>query len=300
MIFVQHRYKGLWGFIHSCCENSQRCYYGLLIRHNDPSVLQNGSFLKIGRFDSKGELLYQDTLESSLIQIADKAIDLIYLKYLKTKITYEHDRRVETYPYARDAIREAIYNALVHNVYMFGVPIQIRIENESIIISNQCVLPEGWTAQTLLEAHESKPYNPDIANVFYRAGYIENWGRGIEKICNSCKGLGADMLRYEIIGNGVRLHFSALKSVLLESDSLTGLDGSNDVGVNVGVNEKNLLELIVKDSNVSAQKASRILGVSKRQTERLFASLKGKGLIERAGSDKAGRWFVAGKGGGRE
>ncbi len=241
MIFVQHRYKGLWGFIHSCCENSQRCYYGLLIRHNDPSVLQNGSFLKIGRFDSKGELLYQDTLESSLIQIADKAIDLIYLKYLKTKITYEHDRRVETYPYARDAIREAIYNALVHNVYMFGVPIQIRIENELIIISNQCVLPEGWTAQTLLEAHESKPYNPDIANVFYRAGYIENWGCGIEKICNSCKGLGADMLRYEIIGNGVRLHFSALKSVLLESDSLTDLDGSNDVGVNVGVNEKNCL-----------------------------------------------------------
>ena len=29
--------------------------------------------------------------------------------YLKAKITYEHDRRVETYPFARNAIREAIY-----------------------------------------------------------------------------------------------------------------------------------------------------------------------------------------------
>ena len=34
-----------------------------------------------------------------------------YLKYLKGKITYEHDRRVETYPFAREAIREAVYAA---------------------------------------------------------------------------------------------------------------------------------------------------------------------------------------------
>ena len=39
----------------------------------------------------------------------------IYLKYLKAKITYEHDRRIETYPFARDAIREAVYNAIMPN-----------------------------------------------------------------------------------------------------------------------------------------------------------------------------------------
>ena len=63
---------------------------------------------------------------------------------------------------------------MIHNCYMFGAPIQIRIEDEQIIISNQCILPEGWTVQTFMEMHESKPYNPDIANVFYRAGYIEH------------------------------------------------------------------------------------------------------------------------------
>ena len=41
-----------------------------------------------------------------------------------------------------------------------------------------------WTVDTLLEPHDSKPYNPDIANVFYRAGFIENWGQGIQKICD--------------------------------------------------------------------------------------------------------------------
>ena len=39
---------------------------------------------------------------------------------------------------------------------------------------------QGTTAS--MEPHDSIPYNPDIANVFYRMGYIESWGRGIQKI----------------------------------------------------------------------------------------------------------------------
>ena len=36
--------------------------------------------------------------------------------------------------------------------------------------------------ETLLKDHDSEPRNRNIANVFYRAGFIENWGRGIDKI----------------------------------------------------------------------------------------------------------------------
>ena len=34
-------------------------------------------------------------LKDKVVLITDKVVDLIYLKYLKAKITYEHDRRVE-------------------------------------------------------------------------------------------------------------------------------------------------------------------------------------------------------------
>ena len=189
----------------------------VLLFYNDPGRIQNGSYVKIGKFGEGADLQYQDTLEGSLITTADRIIDLIYFKYLKAKITYEHDRRIETYPFARDAIREAVYNAIAHNCYMFGTPIQIRIEDEAVIISNRCVLPDGWTVETLMEPHDSIPYNPDIANVFYRAGYIETWGRGIQKICDSCKALGADIPRYELRGNGIRVHFAALQSALIEN-----------------------------------------------------------------------------------
>jgi len=188
----------------------------VLLFYNDPQIVQTGSYVKIGKFGDGADLQYQDVLEGSLITTADKVIDLIYLKYLKAKITYEHDRRVETYPFAREAVREAVYNAIAHNCYMFGTPIQIRIEDDAMIISNSSILPDGWTAETLMEPHDSIPYNPDIANVFYRMGYIETWGRGIQKICDECRALGTDLPRYDVLGNGIRLHFKALKSALID------------------------------------------------------------------------------------
>lgn len=104
----------------------------VLLFYGDPQIVQNGSYVKIGKFGDGADLQYQDVMDGSLITTADRIIDLIYLKYLKARITYEHDRRVETYPFAREAVREAVYNAIAHNCYMFGTPIQIRIEDQEI------------------------------------------------------------------------------------------------------------------------------------------------------------------------
>ena len=58
-----------------------------------------------------------------MILIADRVVDLIYLKYLKAKIPYENDVRVETYPFAIEVVREAVYNALIYCEWEDGVPI---------------------------------------------------------------------------------------------------------------------------------------------------------------------------------
>jgi ATP-dependent DNA helicase RecG len=274
----------------------------ILLFYNDPSILQNGSYVKIGKFGLGADLQYQDTIEQSLIQIADKVIDLIYLKYLKAKITYVHDKRVETYPFARDAIREAVYNALVHNVYMIGVPIQIRIEDEAIIISNECVLPEGWTAETFLKTHESNPYNPDIANVFYRAGYIENWGRGIEKICDACKELGSELPVYEVRGNTIRVHFKALKEALVDSgaakDQNEGLNENpkrqNDVldGVLDDVLADRIIKALKEAPQITQKELVLMLDVPYRTLQRKMDELKVEGRIIRKGGKRFGYWEV--------
>lgn len=111
----------------------------VLLFYRNPQRLFTGCYVKIGRFGIGSDLQYQDVVEGSLILIADRVVDLIYLKYLKAKITYENDVRVETYPFAREAVREAVYNALIHCKWEDGIPIQIRIEDKNMYISNACV-----------------------------------------------------------------------------------------------------------------------------------------------------------------
>lgn len=70
--------------------------------------------------------------------------------------------------------------------------------NDRLVIANDCVFPEDWTVNDLLKEHKSRPYNPNIAAVFYRAGLIESWGRGINSIGESCKASGNKKPEYDV------------------------------------------------------------------------------------------------------
>ena len=63
-----------------------------------------------------------------------------------------------------------------HRDYAVGAPVQIRVYENRLKIWNPAVLPEGWTLAKLLGEHASSPFNPAIANAFFRAGEIEAWG----------------------------------------------------------------------------------------------------------------------------
>lgn len=260
----------------------------VLLFHNDPEAIQTGSFVMIGKFGDDTGIQYQDSIKGSLINAADKVIDLIYLKYLKAKITYEHDVRIETYPFSREAVREAVYNAIAHNCYMFGTPIQIRIEEKAMIISNCCILPDGWTVDTLMEPHNSRPYNPDIANVFYHAGYIEHWGQGIEKICRSCKQIGADIPTYELIGSSIRVRFEALKSALLNEPKAPKHQSTKAPGAL----ENQILEKLKSEPSISQNDLAANLGVSRRVIQRAMEKLTTSDKIQRVGGKRFGHWEI--------
>ena len=263
----------------------------VLLFYGDPSIVQVGSYVKVGKF-ANGTVEYHDDLEGSLISTADKIVDLIYLKYLKARITYEHDRRVETYPFARNAIREAIYNAIAHNCYMYGTPIQIRIEEEQIIISNRCILPDGWTAETLMQPHDSIPYNPDIANVFYRAGYIETWGQGIQKICDECTALGAELPKYEIIGTGLRVYFPALKSALIDQPKAPKHQNTEKHGALDDAMVLRIIEILKEQPDISQEALGESIGVTRRVVQKYINALKEAGRIERVGGKRYGHWEI--------
>ncbi len=159
----------------------------LLLFHPKPEKYVTGAYIKIGYFENEADLIFQDEAHGNLFEQIEQTMDLLFSKYIKALISYEGISRVETYEYPREAIREALLNAVAHKDYSGGAPIQIKVYKDRILIWNDGQLPENWTVSNLLNKHSSKPYNPDIANTLFRSGYIESWGRGIEKMMNYCQ-----------------------------------------------------------------------------------------------------------------
>jgi ATP-dependent DNA helicase RecG len=262
---------------------------GALCFYRTPEKIIGGCYVKVGKFEGS-ELIYQDEVHGSLLIMADRIIDLIYLKYLKAAISYHKETRVETYPFARDAIREAVYNAIIHCNWADNVPVQIRIEDDAMYISNCSMLPFGWTAETLLGSHSSKPYNPDIARVFYRAGYIESWGRGIQKICDACKNLGTENPEYIVHGEDIMVKFTALESAKVTEKVTNRV--TDEVTNRVTDKENELLCILKKNPKATYTEIAELLKTSRKTISKHIKSLKDKGVIVRVGSNKMGYWEV--------
>ncbi len=162
----------------------------LLLFHPDPEVFFTGAYVKIGFFRDDVDLLYHDEIHGDLFTQVARTIDLLLTKYLRAGIRYEGIRRVESFPVPRSALREAVLNAVVHKDYASGATIQISVYDDKLMIWNPGQLPPDWKAEDLLEKHESKPFNPDVAHTFFRVGLVEAWGRGIDLILADCRQAG--------------------------------------------------------------------------------------------------------------
>jgi len=172
-------------------ENGNLKRAAVLLFHPKPEKFVTGSFIKIGYFENDADLIFQDKVRGNLFEQVEKTIDLLFTKYIKAIISYDGIYRVETYEYPKEAVREALHNAIAHKDYASAPPIQISVYKDKIMIWNFGQLPENWTMEKLTTSkHPSMPYNPDIANAFFRIGYIEAWGRGFSKMTNQCISVG--------------------------------------------------------------------------------------------------------------
>ena len=162
----------------------------LLLFHPDPEKFVTGAYIKIGFFRSESDLQFQDDIHGNLFEQIEKTMELLLTKYTRALVSYKGLSRIETYEYPEEALREALLNAVAHKEYAGCTPVQIRVYGDRIRIWNEGQLPENWTVKNLLKEHSSRPYNPDIANAFFRCGYVESWGRGIEKITEQCAKAG--------------------------------------------------------------------------------------------------------------
>lgn len=260
----------------------------MLLFCEDPDKYQLGSYIKIGYFESDSELLYQDEVHGSILEQVDKAIELIYFKYMRAKITYEEIYRRERYFVPEAALREALLNAICHKQYESRIPIQVSVYDDRLYVANVGRLPENWTLENLMSKHASLPYNPDIAHIFYLAGFIESWGRGIEKICDSLKADNLPMPEYTVHPGDIMIKFTGPK------DRIVRVNNKVNDRVNVHVNDREsaLLNYLAQDPGYTVTQLAEMMNVSRKTIAGYLRALKEKGAIERIGTTRTGYWKI--------
>lgn len=230
---------------------------------------------------------------------------------------YERLTRVEKLPYAREAIREGILNALMHNNYMSAQPIAIRVSPRELWISNMCIFPAGWTEETLFSVHESRQLNPNVAVGFFRAGMVERFGSGIRKILDYSKGNGNPKPHYTIYPEMVTLKMQSrpgnIELALGYDDAASVESGTNvtenvtenvtnivtnsvtnqeSLSTNLSKRQQEILLQISKNPSISTEEIAINLGITKRTVLRIITYLKENHFISRIGSNRSGHWII--------
>ena len=256
---------------------------------------------KIGRFGkNEADLMFQDVIEGNIIQMADRVMQILQGKYLVSPVRFEGMQRYETLEIPKEALREILYNAIAHKDYT-GPDIQMHVYDDHLEIWNEGELPLGYTEETLMGRHSSKPRNRNIANAMFKAGFIDTWGRGYMKIREGFEAAGIPMPKVQNFCGGVQVTVQRTKFMQM-------MNVGNNVGNNVASNvvssvvsvsqvqlterQQEIYKLIKANSFISSKQMSVVLSVVHRTIQRDLAALQKAGIIIREGNTSAGHWVL--------
>ena len=138
----------------------------------------------------------------SVLEVYEKAIE-VFRDYYQYEVIQGADRKkMEKIPEA--AFREAIANALIHRVWDVDSQIRVSMFDDRIEIVSPGGLPSAITEEEYLFGKLSALRNRNLANVFYRLGFVEIFGTGITRI----KQLYAEALikpDFEVSENAIKI-----------------------------------------------------------------------------------------------
>lgn len=261
-------------------ENGQLKRAAIILFGRDPGKFYPSIYVKIGRFRKDDtDLVFQETEEGNLIYLHQAILQQINHKFIIKNITFEGMYRNETPEYPIEALREVILNALVHRNYM-GAPTQIRVYDDKITFWNEGKLPSDLTVELLKRPHSSRPRHLIIADVCFKGGLIDAWGRGTIKIIESCKQAG--LPEPEIIEENGGILVKLFKNNHT-AKHLTKL----------GLNERQLkaVEFVKEKGRITNKEYQSLNSISERTASRELSEMTEKQVLNSSETKGAGSYF---------
>ena len=209
---------------------------------------------------------------TSILDIYEKALN-VFRDYYQYEVIQGADRKmVEKVPEA--AFREAIANALIHRVWDVDLQIRVSMHDDKIEVVSPGGLTSGITEDEYLSGKLSVLRNRNLANVFYRLGFVEIFGTGITRI-KQIYSEASVKPSFEVSENAIQI----VLPVYEESTNLTE-------------DEKVVYKLLSKYMLKSMSEIAPYISFGKSKTTKLLKDMEQKGVITIEGKGKGTKYRI--------
>ena len=209
---------------------------------------------------------------TAALDVYEKAID-VFRDYYQYEVIQGVDRKmIEKIPEA--AFREAIANALIHRVWDVNSHVRVSMFDDRIEIVSPGGLPAGITVEEYLSGKLSVLRNRNLANVFYRLGFVEVFGTGITRI----KQLYAESLTkpdFEVSENTIKIVLPVFET-----------------NVNLTEDEKVIYKFLSKTMLKPISEIAPYVPFGKSKTTQLLKEMGEKGVITIEGKGRGTKYII--------
>lgn len=183
------------------------------------------------------------------------------------------------YELPKQAISEAIVNAVAHRDYTSSAGVQVMLFSDRLEVWNPGELPPSLTPELLRKPHASIPHNPLIAEPLFLAHYIEKAGSGTLDMIALCRKAGLPEPEFRQDGRQfvLTLWRDWLTNAVIDQLALNDRQRTGLVGLKV-------------EGQLTSASYQRLTGASRQTATRDLEELVRTGLIERHGA-KRGTYY---------
>lgn len=208
----------------------------------------------------------------SVLAAYDKTIEVFKDYYQYEVIQGVERKKIETIPEA--AFREAIANALIHRAWDVESQIRVLMFDDRVEVVSPGGLPSGITEKEYLSGKISVLRNRNLANVFYRLGFVEIFGTGIARI----KQLYEESLKkpdFEVTENTIKIMLPAYEE-----------------NMNLTEDEKKVYKILSKTMLKPISEIAPYVSFGKSKTVQLLKDMAQKGIIVVEGRGRGTKYII--------
>jgi ATP-dependent DNA helicase RecG len=249
------------------------------------------SEIRCARFNGTEPVDFADmqVINGTLIEQVPAVLNFIRRHInVAAQITGDPERK-EIWEYPKEAVREAVVNAICHRSYDDTGNVQVRIFDDRLEVWNPGLLPGNMTIEMLRKHHQSKPRNELIAKCFYLVKYIEQWGTGTNRMIKLCREGGLPGLEfYELADSFIVIFRRKLQNAKKARPKPKQKQASE-----LTATQKKIIEYLEKTGEAGTYELMKFFKLTRRTIQRNMKVLEG--IVEWSGesaSDPKGRYSM--------